>query len=187
MDVFMGKKQSNIQGIIGLFLVLSFIATIGFLYDFITTWNFSDLENAYNSFVALLLFYYLGAWLSGESNLISLGGIASISFIGSLAYLQTNFGFAIILFIVALFTAGLKLELNKENVRTKPSNNNRYIPTQVKQYVWRRDQGRCVECNSNEKLEYDHIIPVSKGGSNTERNIRLLCEKCNRSKGGRIL
>jgi len=44
----------------------------------------------------------------------------------------------------------------------------------------------CVECGSQERLEYDHIIPVSKGGSNTERNIQLLCEKCNRGKAAAI-
>jgi hypothetical protein len=47
----------------------------------------------------------------------------------------------------------------------------RYIPPVVKIEVWQRDGGRCVQCKSNEKLEYDHIIPVSKGGSNTARNI----------------
>ncbi|MCD6311840.1 MAG: HNH endonuclease, partial [Elusimicrobia bacterium] len=29
-------------------------------------------------------------------------------------------------------------------------------------------------------------IPVSKGGSNTVRNIELLCESCNRKKNARI-
>jgi Holliday junction DNA helicase RuvB len=60
------------------------------------------------------------------------------------------------------------------------------IPDDVRKFVWQRDGGRCVKCGSKEKLEYDHIIPVSKGGSNTARNIQLLCEKCNRSKGPRI-
>lgn len=61
-----------------------------------------------------------------------------------------------------------------------------HIPIAVQREVWRRDQGRCVQCGSNERLEYDHMIPVSRGGSNTVRNIQLLCESCNRSKGNRI-
>lgn len=60
------------------------------------------------------------------------------------------------------------------------------IPDEVKIFVWQRDSGKCVKCGGRENLEYDHIIPVSKGGSNTERNIQLLCEKCNRSKKDNI-
>lgn len=55
----------------------------------------------------------------------------------------------------------------------------RRIPKQVKEEVWKRDKGRCVECGSRENLEYGHIIAFSKGGSNTVRNVELLCEKCN--------
>jgi 5-methylcytosine-specific restriction endonuclease McrA len=69
---------------------------------------------------------------------------------------------------------------------SKRSNSREHIPHDVRIYVWRRDEGKCVQCNSREKLEYDHIIPVSKGGSNTARNIRLLCETCNRRKGQMI-
>lgn len=69
---------------------------------------------------------------------------------------------------------------------SKRSNSREHIPHDVRIYVWRRDEGKCVQCNSREKLEYDHIIPVSKGGSNTARNIRLLCETCNRRKGQTI-
>jgi len=62
----------------------------------------------------------------------------------------------------------------------------RYIPKSVQREVHRRDQGKCVECDSKVKLEFDHILPFSKGGSNTARNIQLLCEYCNRSKGATI-
>lgn len=62
----------------------------------------------------------------------------------------------------------------------------RAISSSVRMEVWRRDGGKCVKCGSRENLEYDHIIPISKGGSNTARNIELLCEKCNRSKSALI-
>jgi len=68
-----------------------------------------------------------------------------------------------------------------EQERDRPS-----IPEEVRVAVWRRDGGKCVKCGSRENLEYDHIIPVSKGGSNTVRNIELLCEKCNREKHDNI-
>jgi len=60
------------------------------------------------------------------------------------------------------------------------------IPDDVQIFVWRRDQGRCVKCGSQERLEFDHIIPVSKGGSNSARNIQLLCQSCNRTKLDKI-
>jgi hypothetical protein len=60
------------------------------------------------------------------------------------------------------------------------------ISQAVRREVWRRDGGRCVDCGSQERLEFDHIIPVSKGGSNTARNLELRCESCNRRKGAQI-
>jgi len=56
------------------------------------------------------------------------------------------------------------------------------LSDEIKLFVWNRDSGKCVKCGSKENLEFDHIIPVSKGGSSTARNIQLLCEQCNRSK-----
>ena len=71
------------------------------------------------------------------------------------------------------------LEENKEK-------NSRRLTQKVKDKVWNRDGGKCVQCSSNENLEFDHIIPHSKGGANTYRNIQLLCEPCNRSKSAKI-
>ena len=58
----------------------------------------------------------------------------------------------------------------------------RYIPAHVKAAIWHRDEGICAGCGSSELLEFDHIIPFSMGGSNTYRNIQLLCQTCNRRK-----
>ena len=61
------------------------------------------------------------------------------------------------------------------------------IPENVRIEVWRRDGGKCARCGSRERLEYDHIVPISMGGSNTARNIELLCEKHNRSKSNNVV
>jgi len=60
------------------------------------------------------------------------------------------------------------------------------IPTSVKKAVWKRDEGKCVICGSELELEYDHIIPVAKGGASTIQNIQILCKKCNRKKHASI-
>jgi 5-methylcytosine-specific restriction endonuclease McrA len=60
------------------------------------------------------------------------------------------------------------------------------IPDTVQAVVWNRDGGKCVKCGSRQRLEFDHIIPVSQGGANTARNLQILCENCNRSKGANI-
>lgn len=60
------------------------------------------------------------------------------------------------------------------------------IPRLIQREVWQRDGGHCVECGTKEKLCFDHIVPFSRGGNNTIRNLQLLCERCNLSKGNRI-
>jgi len=62
----------------------------------------------------------------------------------------------------------------------------RRISENVRHEVWRRDQGRCCECGSQENIEYDHIIPFSMGGSKTARHIPLLLEACNGKTRARI-
>ncbi|MBI5504527.1 MAG: HNH endonuclease [Deltaproteobacteria bacterium] len=60
------------------------------------------------------------------------------------------------------------------------------IPEAVRTEVWRRDAGPCVRCESREQLEFDHIIPVARGGATTVRNLQLLCKQCNLSKATTI-
>ena len=60
------------------------------------------------------------------------------------------------------------------------------IPDHVQIFVWNRDGGECVKCGSNENLAYDHIIPFSRGGSNSKRNLQILCDTCNSKKSNKI-
>ena len=44
---------------------------------------------------------------------------------------------------------------------------------------------KCVNCGSEADIVIDHIIPLSKGGTNTIDNIQPLCRSCNSSKRDR--
>jgi len=60
------------------------------------------------------------------------------------------------------------------------------IPTELRRAVFERDGGRCTECGGNFDLQYDHILPVARGGATTLENLQLLCAECNRSKSDSI-
>lgn len=58
--------------------------------------------------------------------------------------------------------------------------------------IYRMQGGKCPYCQSSlkHKYEIDHIIPLSKGGSNYANNIQLLCDNisgnaCNQSKNAK--
>lgn len=71
-------------------------------------------------------------------------------------------------------------------IKRESTNQRKPIPSSVKKAVWKRDGGKCVNCGSEVDIEYDHIIPVAKGGSSTIQNIQILCKKCNRKKSASI-
>jgi hypothetical protein len=56
------------------------------------------------------------------------------------------------------------------------------IPSEIRRMVFERDGGRCVECDSNFDLQYDHVLPVALGGATTAQNLQLLCADCNQRK-----
>ena len=51
--------------------------------------------------------------------------------------------------------------------------------------ILKRDGFKCKVCGATQEqspLTVDHIIPVSKGGTNDENNLRTLCSECNLGK-----
>ena len=62
----------------------------------------------------------------------------------------------------------------------------RYIPAEIQRAVQKRDDGQCTfvsesghRCESRELIEFDHRVPLAKGGETTVENVRLLCRPHN--------
>jgi len=49
-----------------------------------------------------------------------------------------------------------------------------------------RQNDKCLHCPQTGNLSRDHIVPLSRGGSNYASNIQGLCKPCNSRKGARI-
>ncbi|MBU3013933.1 HNH endonuclease [Poseidonibacter lekithochrous] len=60
----------------------------------------------------------------------------------------------------------------------------------IKENLLKNNNYKCFNCGcdvSFSNSSIDHIIPLSKGGTNNEDNLVLLCNKCNILKADKIL
>lgn len=117
------------------------------------------------------------SWRAGEDYLIAqVANKPQVMFVipkGSESFLNEKFGV-----IIQMYSRVLRKRVEGQI--------DRHIPHDIRQRVWQRYGGKCVECGATEYLEFDHIIPVSKGGSNSEQNVQILCRKCNLAKSNHI-
>lgn len=61
-----------------------------------------------------------------------------------------------------------------------------WIPNWLRRAVYARDGDRCTECGRTDQLSLDHHPTLwSRGGTDTEDNLRTLCLPCNWAKGAR--
>lgn len=62
----------------------------------------------------------------------------------------------------------------------------RWVQTRLR--IFQRDGYVCQYCGTvGIALECDHIVPISKGGSNDDENLLTACRTCNRSKNDKLL
>ena len=105
----------------------------------------------------------------------------------ALEYWQLFLYSVIALFVLALLFMVFKIVKQRRRVPQRElMRDSRYISPKLRQAVWTRDMGRCVQCQSVSLLEYDHIIPLSKGGATSYENLQVLCRSCNRHKSDHI-
>lgn len=69
-------------------------------------------------------------------------------------------------------------------------NQRRLVTQKLREEIMERDAYTCQLCGKvmldKVGLQIDHIIPISKGGKTVPSNLRVLCSKCNGSKGSKI-
>lgn len=51
-----------------------------------------------------------------------------------------------------------------------------------KELIYAKFKYQCVQCRSDDDLEIDHVIPLSKGGRTEIKNAQLLCRDCHMDK-----
>ena len=57
---------------------------------------------------------------------------------------------------------------------------------EVREYLLEKFNRQCVYCGAvDTRLEVEHLIPRSKGGSNRVSNLAISCHKCNQKKGAK--
>ena len=63
----------------------------------------------------------------------------------------------------------------------------RAFPDKIKRAVYEAQKGKCAHCQQDfpiERMQGDHIIPWSKGGTTVIENCQMLCANCNGKKSG---
>lgn len=71
-------------------------------------------------------------------------------------------------------------------VQRDPEKSRRNITKQKRQRIYKRDGNACVACGSTSELTLDHIVPLARGGTNLDSNLRTLCHSCNNQKGAKL-
>ena len=60
------------------------------------------------------------------------------------------------------------------------------MSTSIREWeIERKSRNVCIYCESNEKVQTEHIIPKSKGGPNIADNLVDSCQKCNLKKSNK--
>lgn len=76
--------------------------------------------------------------------------------------------------------------LYEERATDRPEPTRKPISAKLRREVFEADAYRCVECDSYEHLQVDHIHPVSRGGTNDRENLQTLCRTCNIRKKDKV-
>lgn len=59
------------------------------------------------------------------------------------------------------------------------------IAVEKRSRIFARDNHACTYCGSTERLSIDHIVPISREGTDEDDNLTTACRACNSQKGAK--
>jgi 5-methylcytosine-specific restriction endonuclease McrA len=86
----------------------------------------------------------------------------------------------------------LALEGTQDAQGKRKKSNRVGIGTKLRHEILMRDNCTCQHCGASPRkdpsvvIEVDHIMPVSKGGTNDKSNLQVLCDVCNSGKSNSV-
>ena len=75
--------------------------------------------------------------------------------------------------------------MSKPRDYTKEYKRDHSSPAKIKQRAARNKARKEAGLKKGDPREVDHIVPLSKGGTNTKKNVRVVTRKVNRKKAAR--
>lgn len=81
-----------------------------------------------------------------------------------------------------------KVKIHHHDRRARTKGNGGKLSKNIIQTLLDRQGNKCACCGTTLQngFHLDHIIPLAKGGTNTDSNVQLLTPKCNLIKGPRL-
>ena len=145
---------------------------------------------------SLLKFYYkrgveVEMKVSHKGGTIVKGKIVKINcMFGGWIELESDCGSSMKIFLEDIEEGSIiPSEFAKKENKKKENENRDGISLKLRFEVFKRDKfvcQYCGVCGPNVELEVDHIIPVSRGGTDDIDNLKTACFKCNRGKGDKV-
>ena len=80
-----------------------------------------------------------------------------------------------------------KHRTHQHNRRAKLKANGGTLSSDICRVLMAAQMGKCACCKStlDDKYHLDHIVPIARGGANSDDNVQLLCATCNLRKGAK--
>lgn len=81
----------------------------------------------------------------------------------------------------------IKQEYQHKRRALKKQSGGKFTAEDIK-LLMNNQSSKCVYCYTNitDVYHIDHVLPLSKGGTNSPDNLQLLCPTCNLSKGAKL-